>query len=304
MGEQNQIQYLTNEQIDKAKWDACIDTATNGLIYAYSFYLDTMAKNWDALVLGDYEAVMPLTWNKKYGFYYLYQPAFTAALGVFGKSLNEQLTEAFIKSIPGKFKLVEILLNRSNISNPPNELSSNYYLPLHQSYTEIGSAYRENHSRNIKKAFQSGCAVKKNIPVDDIININREQMKNAGGLKEGDYENFKNIFTQLKEKNQVETYSIINESNSILASCVFFYSHNRAYYILVGNTTEGKTTGASHALIDAFIKDNAVKNLILDFEGSDIPNLALFYKGFGASEEKYRFLKINRLPFYLKWLKQ
>ena len=75
MGEQIQIRYLTNEQIDKIKWDACIDTASNGLVYAYSFYLDSMAKNWDALVLGDYEAVMPLTWNKKYGFYYLYQPA-------------------------------------------------------------------------------------------------------------------------------------------------------------------------------------------------------------------------------------
>jgi len=89
-----------------------------------------------------------------------------------------------------------------------------------------------------------------------------------------------------------------------MASSVFFFSHNRAYYILVGNTVEGKSIGASHALIDAFIKGNAGKNLILDFEGSDIRNLALFYSGFGAREEIYPFLKINRLPFYLKWLKQ
>ena len=47
------IQYLSHEQIDKAKWDQCIDNASNGLIYAYSFYLDTMADNWDALVLND-----------------------------------------------------------------------------------------------------------------------------------------------------------------------------------------------------------------------------------------------------------
>ena len=304
MGEQSQIQYLTNEQINKNEWDACIDSALNGLVYAYSFYLDSMAKNWDALVFGDYEAIMPLTWNKKYGFYYLYQPAFTAALGVFGNSLNEQLIDDFIKAIPGKFKLVEILLNSSNISNTANELRSNYYLPLNQSYTEINNAYRENHSRNIKKAFQAGCSVKKNIPVDDVININRAQMKDDSILKDCDYINFKKLFNQLQERNQAETYSIVNESSSVLASCVFFYSHNRAYYILVGNTAEGKATGASHALIDAFIKENAGKDLILDFEGSDITNLAMFYKGFGAIEEKYRFLKINRLPFYLKWLKQ
>src|SRR6187402_2816093 len=99
----SQIQYLVNKQIDKTKWDKCITEASNGLIYPYSFYLDTMAKHWDALVLNDYGAVMPLTWNKKYGFYYLYQPAFTASLGVFGKNLNKELIDDFIKNIPPKF---------------------------------------------------------------------------------------------------------------------------------------------------------------------------------------------------------
>src|SRR5687767_14846783 len=59
------LQYLHRKQIDTRKWDQCITNAANGLIYARSFYLDTMASNWDALVLGDYEAVMPLTWRKK-----------------------------------------------------------------------------------------------------------------------------------------------------------------------------------------------------------------------------------------------
>src|SRR6187431_1007687 len=102
------IQYLSHKEIDKTKWDACIEQASNGLIYPYSFYLDSMSKHWDALVLNDYEAVMPLTWNKKYGFYYLYQPAFTASLGVFGKSLTKEVIEDFVSMFPSKFKLVEI----------------------------------------------------------------------------------------------------------------------------------------------------------------------------------------------------
>ena len=77
------IQYIQNKEINKAKWDDSITESSNGLIYAYSWYLDTMSKNWDALVLNDYEAVLPLTWNKKYGVYYLYQPWFCASLGIF-----------------------------------------------------------------------------------------------------------------------------------------------------------------------------------------------------------------------------
>jgi hypothetical protein len=44
--------------------------------------------------------------------------------------------------------------------------------------------------------------------------------------------------------------------------------------------------------------------MLLDFEGSDIPNLAFFYSSFGAVNQAYPALKINRLPFYLKWLKR
>ena len=66
MDNEGQIRYLSQAQIDKKKWDECIDRADNGLIYPYSFYLDALSKNWDALVLNDYEAIMPLTWNKKY----------------------------------------------------------------------------------------------------------------------------------------------------------------------------------------------------------------------------------------------
>jgi hypothetical protein len=301
----SQIQYLTNKQIDKTKWDKCIADATNGLIYAYSFYLDTMAKHWEALVFNDYEAVMPLTWNKKYNIHYLYQPAFTAQLGVFGNPLVYPLINSFINSIPAKFKLAEINLNTGNLLEHRDEfnLRTNYVLSLSKPYEELAAAYRENHQRNIKKTFQAGCVVKKDIEVEEIIRINKEQV-NAGKLPEGDYENFKKLFYLLKQKQHAETYAIVNEQNTTMASCVFFYSHNRAYYILVGNTPDGKPIGASHALIDAFIKDNAGKNLTLDFEGSDIRNLAFFYSGFGAKEELYPFLKINKLPFYLKWLKK
>jgi hypothetical protein len=66
----------------------------------------------------------------------------------------------------------------------------------------------------------------------------------------------------------------------------------------VGNHPGGKAIGASHALIDAFIKDHAGKKMLLDFEGSDIPNLAFFYSSFGAVEEEYAALKMNRLPFF------
>ena len=105
------IQYLQRHQVDTTKWDHCMDNSSNGLIYGYSFYLDHMSKNWDALVMGDYEAVMPLTWNKKYGIHYLYQPFFAAQLGIFGTGLSPITIRSFLAAIPAKFKYWDFYLN-------------------------------------------------------------------------------------------------------------------------------------------------------------------------------------------------
>lgn len=300
------IQYLTQQQINKQKWDACIEAADNGLIYAFSFYLDTMSKHWDALVLNDYEAVMPLTWNKKYGIRYLYQPFLTAQSGVFGKKITGEQVDLFIQAIPGSFRFIDISLNSNNASGNLEGVSisrSNYVLDLSKPYETLFQNYRENIRRNIKKALQLGCVIQKGFDAEKVILLAVQQMKSHGNEEADNIERFRKLYQYLHARQMATTYGVFTAQNELLASCVFFFSHNRAYYILVGNHPNGKTTGASHALIDAFIKDHAGKNMLLDFEGSDIRNLAFFYSSFGAVHEIYPAIKINRLPFYLRWMK-
>ena len=298
----NTIQYLTRSEIASNKWDQCISRATNGRIYAYAVYLDTMSAHWDALVLNDYEAVMPLTWNSKYGIRYLYQPFLAAQLGVFGS--ND--VQAFIKAIPGHFRYADIYLNSANtnaVKGASVLLRDNYVLDLNHSYENLATAYRENIRRNIKKAKQAGCTVVKDFDVETVIDLASIQMHLHDKNVEENIGRFRRLYKLLKAENKANTYGI-SLQGVVIASCVFFYSHQRAYYILVGNHPNGKTIGASHALIDAFIADHAGQDLLLDFEGSDIRNLAFFYSSFGATQEVYPALKINRLPFYLKWLKK
>lgn len=300
------ITYLTQSQIDKNKWDNCIRSSDNGLIYGFSFYLDTMSKNWDALVLNDYEAVMPLPWNKKFGISYLYQPFLTAQLGIFSNSHSNEIINSFIQAIPGKFKYIDLSLNYKNIEGCPAAFTThrnNFILDLNFSYDILYSKYNENIQRNIKKAYQQGCIIQKEIAIEKIIELAIIQMKKNNHLSEEDINRFRKLYADLQNRSMTSNYAVLSLENKLLASCVFFFSHSRVYYILVGNHPDGKLTGASHALIDAFIRDNAGRKLMLDFEGSDIPSLAQFYKSFGAENEIYPAIKINRLPFYLKWLK-
>lgn len=266
-----------------------------------------MAKHWDALILGDYDAVMPLTWNRKYGVYYLYQPFLTAQLGIFGTSVNAATVETFLQAIPARFRYWDFYLNYQNtfpLNNYRIYQRKNLVLNLNKPYEEIFNNYRENIQRNIRKAEQLGCRAVKNIEVEKVVELATQQMKTYTKESADNVKRFTELYHQLYDRQQAGSYGIMSAKNDLVASCIFIFSHNRAYYILVGNHPDGRTVGASHCLIDAFIKDNAEKEMLLDFEGSDIRNLAFFYSSFGATEENYAGIRLNRLPFYLKWLKK
>jgi hypothetical protein len=298
------IRYLRRNEIDVAAWDHCVQGADNGLIYGYGFYLDAMASNWDGLVWGDYDYVMPLPWRKKWGVWYLYYPFLAAQLGVFGKHLSPAIVEAFLKHIPAKFRYWDFSLNHQNLFPVPGfplQQRMNYVLPLNPSYEYLYKAYRENIRRNIRKCGQYGGKVVTDVSVEDIIKLTKFQ---ATTVSEHDLAAFKKLYHHLAQQGQAKTYGVISGKGDLLASAAFLFSHKRAFYILVGNHPNGRTLGASHALIDAFIRDHAGHDLLLDFEGSDIRNLAFFYSSFGAQEEPYAAIRLNRLPWWLRWLKE
>jgi len=299
------IQYLTHAAIDKRRWDACIAAAKNGLPYGSSFYLDTMATNWHALVLNDYEAVMPLPWRKKAGFAYLFQPAMTPILGVFGNNISAGMVTLFLHAIPSSFKLWDISLNHFNplSSSLPYPVfkRSNFILPLQQPYEQIQAQYHANIKRNTGKAIKKGCIVKKDIPIDDVIRICKKQFPAFTRVEPGLFEKLKTIY--LHYMPQAKTYYVMNAEGKILSACAFLFSGSRAWYWLAGNEPEARDYGASSLLLDTFIRDQANQSLVLDFEGSDDEGVAGFYKKFGATAEPFTTIYYNRLPFPLNLFK-
>lgn len=297
------ITYKRRHELNDEKWNACIASSSNGLIYAYSFYLDAMTDNWDALLLDDYKAVMPLPWRKKWGITYLYYPFLTAQLGVFGNGITKEIFAAFLTAVPKHFKLWNFSLNHKNLFNVEGYSiyeRSNFVLSLNAPYTALYKGYRENVRRNVKKTITYGCRAVTDVSIDKIIALANAHTRSS---QEKDLLNFKNLFLFLKEKGWAKSYGVFSDRNELLASAAFLFSNKRAYYILVGNHPNGRTLGASHALIDAFIKDHAEQDLLLDFEGSDVRNLQFFYSSFGAHEEKYAAIKLDRLPWWIRLVK-
>lgn len=302
---QLQIIHLKRQEINNAKWNACVDAAANGLLYSYTDYLDAFAGNWDALVLDDYKAVLPLPWRKKWNFYYVYHPFLTPQTGITGNHLTAEIVIAFLQAIPKKFSYADLQLNFGNnftFSHITLKQRCNFVLNLDAPYETLFNNYRKQVKRNIQKGIKAGCTVVKNIPAAAVVQLAKQYT--PGILRhQKELALVQQLYALLEEKNAALTYGVYDQNKRLLASAIYFFSHKRAYYILVGNHPAGKKLGASHLLIDAFIKDHCNTAFVLDFEGSDVLGLQFFYSSFGAKNEPYPVFKINRLPFFIRWFK-
>jgi hypothetical protein len=303
------ISYLTYGQIDQQKWDACIDDAENGLIYAKYFYLDAMADNWDALVLNDYEAVMPLTWRKKWGVRYLYQPAFLQQGGVFFRGgLSKPAVEAFIEQACAHFRFAEITLNHLNalpeVKSGNGSWRKNYILPLAAEYGQLFEAFTKTTIKNIKRARNSGLRYEPSSDFEGILDLYKTlYAKRLPSFSELDYAHFSEICKKLFQENKLVVRQVMSRENELVAAAVLLVDKQRMYNMIPCVTDKGRLQRGNYFLYDCLIQEYSGSEVVLDFEGSDVEGIAAFYRHFNPVMENYPFIRVNRLPWLMRIFK-
>ena len=290
------IQYLTHDQIDRRRWDACVSHALNGNVYAWSWYLDIVHPQWEALVEmneDNYLTIMPLTGKKKCFVSYLCQPFFVQQLGVFStEPLPSEKVEAFLQAIPQKFALVEIRLNEGNLL--PTERKGVLYhrnslLDLQNDYDNLSSQYHENTRRNLKKSLKSDLRLVKQVPLRQVIELFRaDRGASVTHWKDGEYARLERLAERAITSSNAFVYGVqIADNKSIVCGALFMVSHQRVTFLFSGNSVEGKEVQAMTFLLDQVIREYCGRPYTFDFEGSDDDNLARYYLGFGAKAQKY-----------------
>ncbi len=306
------MRYLTREQIDVTKWDKCITDAENGMVYSMSWCLDILSDNWAALVVGDYEAVMPLPYRNKYGFRYLYQPRFTQQYGVFSTSrIDSSLVKLFIEGIPAYYRYADFNLNKECfLYNGEQMLSprNNFILHLNAPYEILRKQFSVNCIMNVKRTERPESAFMKLVKIKDpqvVIDLFAEnQLKYSDRFGSSDYKKLVALIERCYKKEEVEILGVCDSNANIFAASVFLKFKNRKVSIFSGSNHEARKEKAMFFLFDRFIRNNAGQDLILDFSGSNEPGLAKFYGGFSSANELYPKLKYNRLPWPLKIIKK
>ncbi|NNC70563.1 MAG: hypothetical protein HKN90_07075 [Flavobacteriaceae bacterium] len=291
------ITYLTRKELNTEKYNRCIKNAINSRIYAYSWYLDCVADQWDVLVAADYEAVMPLPWRKKYLVKYIYLPVWIQQLGVFyNKKPNSDLVPRFLKAIPKKFKFIELNLNADNsIQNKFMTPRINYVLNLNTSYQHLVDNYNKGRKSDLKSARKHMITFKNSNNALDLITIFKEVKGHDVQLKNADYKLLEQLTTKLVDLNKMVLVEAFNEENEIIGGILFLIDSSRITYLFSVSTSEGREKNIISLIIDDVLKKYANSKRIFDFEGSMMPNVASFFRSFGAIQEEYYHYRKYRL---------
>lgn len=304
-----ELKYYPHTAIDRIRWDKCIQNSANGLVYALSWYLDTVTNDkWDALISHDYSWVMPLPLKRKMGITYLPTPRWVQQLGIFGPGpFSSELTDHFCKHVAANVRLIEYQINYANPAPSLPDFTlrtrTNLVMELPADRSTLWERMNENTQRNIKKAEKSALSLS-TASIRNIINLFQENRGNElPDWNEQAYRMLEQLYNVSMMRGCGQPLGAYNASGELVAGIFVLQWNGRATFIFSGNSEEGKKTGALPALLHKYMIEAPASITIFDFEGSDDTGLARFYEGFGASPANYVHLRQNRLPFYLRWLK-
>ena len=227
------VRYLRRREIEIRRWDECIINAVNPLVYGRSFYLDEMAAGqWDALVLDDYNAVMPLTWRSKFGIRYLYQPAFTQQTGIFSAQLiPSSIVETFLRQLDRHFRFAEIYLNYSN-AHPSLTPRTNYVLHLDAPYEQLAGQYKKDLARNLKAAHHYHLTYIKDFDLHTALNDFRREYASriARAIGEKNYRQLRNpLAFSSNSRDRGANEGGFDKQGQSLCSAVFLRENNRLF---------------------------------------------------------------------------
>ncbi|MFD1552016.1 hypothetical protein DNU06_01050 [Putridiphycobacter roseus] len=290
------LELITHKNIDKERWDSLVSNNDSSQLFMYSWYLDVVSPNWSALIYKDYEAIFPITEIKKFGTKQIIQPIFTREFNVVGKGVDNQDVFNHLKA---NYQNISLRFNLEMPQFSPHSRIAQF-VKLNEDFS---GNYSTNAKRLIKKAqkhfvyksipdVSALMAMVKDILVEKIEEFTPDNLLVLEGLME-----------KALEQEQGQCIAIFQDGNFVGAG-FFLMANDRVTYLKGVANHEAKRLGAMYGLMHYAFNKYSLNFNVFDFGGSNVSNVAQFYKKFGAYDYTYYNYELNQLPFWYKLSKK
>ncbi len=287
------IRLLKQEEIERDRWNGCVHYAHNGNLFGYKWFLDQVAKDWDALVEDEYHSVFPLVYrNKNLNRRSLYQPALMREMGIYSvRALSSARIKAFLEAIPSEYKKIDIRVSRKNYFTGNGGYSfsrlSNHMLDLNPGYEDLSDQFSSFLFSKLDQAQTAGLLPLSGPKPEKLAKFIKQYRPEIDEFA------LMRVMYNLLHRGWGFASVVHDSDGNWLAVDFFAYSHGKAMSLAFTESPEGKALGAGAFLYNLFLRSHASRPLVLDFNTAD----STFPDQFGASEVPFYRLEQDKRLF-------
>lgn len=290
------IKRVRYNDINFEKYNRCIENSIQKNFYAQKDNLDFLSKNWELLIYGDYEIVMPIPFVKRGFLKIVIMPLFCQQLGIFGnssKEINQQFLNYFIRN----YNILHYAFNFNNEFENQLPTRKNFVIQAQEYAFLRRKKYFKGRKSTVKTAQY--LEFREVFSTQEILNFIKKNFK--GLEKQSDLEFFMKYLNYLDENKNLKMFGSYFE-NQLINITILIVDDNS--YSLLGliNHEEHKNHNGASFLIDRILDMN-IDTKVFNFMGGSIRGIEVFFKSFGSDLQEYQVIHNSKKDLIKNWLK-
>lgn len=293
------IRLIKRADLELPRYNGCVHYAINTHISGYAWYLDTVAREWDALVEDNYESVLPLIPGKsRWGRPVIQHPNTMPPLGIFSVNMmTPRRVNAFFDAIPKVYKKGDFLFQRKLNKWPEGVTSTpveNYELSLQPSFEQLEQQFSPELLAAQQKARAAGLIADGNLKPETIADFYEKygpKVRKAHLREQRKHAQLRVMYNALHRGLGMAT-GVRHPDGQLLAANFLLFGQHRMSLLNPAASPEGEALGALAMSWEVLLKSQAGKPLWLDFNGQ-LPAQAV---SLNAVRSDWAFLSWKRAP--------
>ena len=322
------LELLSEDQYPQ--WDAFVAQARGGTIFHTSYFLRPLARKLKIFVLrgedGGIEGGIALTLVAIMGCKAARRPAWTAYNGPLARASEKQHPGE--KASEEKAIVLRLLAGISDIAIQDYIFAPDAYdvIPFiwNGFETLVGYTYQippgpvdqwqaamsQDHRRSLRKAHESLKNLGGEVEVTTDFDECHSLLSETFAAKDFSVRAGKSLlgkwWRSMVEHRAGAIYLARDAAGRPVCCTIMIWDDRCAYYLAGGiraDARRGPMEMWSRVLFDRMIRDSHQRDLTFDFEGSVLPGVERFFRGWGGRcVPKYRAVKLRRLWAYAVWV--
>lgn len=295
------IKRLKYQEIDFEKYNRCVENSIQKKFYAERIFLDISAdKKWELLVYKDYEAVMPVPFVKKFGVKIVHNPKLCQQLGVFSITDSQGINDLFYHYLTKNYAIRYYTFNDANVLSKSLTKRQNFLI-FPDKYENVRQKYSPKRKRKLRldQEVLDNSEIIKNFD----LKIIKDFIRSTGlGADAKDLEEFINLLSKFHLNDKLDFYGFFYHQKLINMIAIYHEDYSLALLGTYNDREYVKLSGSSY-LIDKVISEN-IETKIFDFEGSEIPAVEEFFRGFRPELRPYPCIQVSKKDLILQIIKK